>query len=71
MKTTKTEFTWRHGCHMETVIPAGAPVLEDAEGNLWVASYHFPPNSIERHDATYYGCRVKPDNVVETDATAQ
>lgn len=45
-------------------IPAGASVQEIDEG-LFVDPTFFPPGSIERHDAIYYGCPVNIDNIVK------
>jgi len=50
-------------------IPAGSPV-EFNDDNLcyYVKPTMFPFNSIERHDATYYGFVVPRANVLPVDA---
>lgn len=64
---TKREFTWNRGCsclprdQAKEVIPAGAPVQE-RHGQFYVCPSFFS-DIIVRHDATYYGCWVNPDNV--------
>jgi hypothetical protein len=51
------------------VIPAGSPVHPARLGptetapRFWVSPAVFPRNSIERHDATYYGVSVTAADV--------
>lgn len=67
MLKTKNEFSWNRSQSAipeGIIIPAGTRVVKQ-EGEYFIPASHFPINSMERHDATYYGCRVKADNVVE------
>jgi len=64
---TKADFTWKHGVAMEDEIPAGTSV-ELQGGVFFVRPSYFPAFSISRHDATYYGCRVNPENVEALEA---
>ena len=53
------------------IIPAGSPVepvhdpknLSPLQGKYWVKPSALPKNSIERHDATYYGVEVRAEDV--------
>lgn len=53
----KRAFTWKG-----VQVNVGAPI-EKANGTYFVKPSYFEKNSIAQHDATYYGCRVQPDNV--------
>jgi hypothetical protein len=65
----KNEFVWPRGCsclpreHAQVIIPSGAPVKETYPGDFFVNPSFFKEDAIVRHDATYHGCRVKPENV--------
>jgi hypothetical protein len=50
-------------------VPAGARTTSASAfgGFRWVDPSIFYPNTIERHDAEYYGIRVYPDNLTEGD----
>ncbi len=68
---TKEAFTWARSCsclppeHAKVEIPAGAPVHYNKQNDAYyVDASFFKEDSIVRHDATYYGCNVKPENVV-------
>jgi len=61
---TKNAFSWNRGFSAipgAITIPTGAPV-EKRDGDYFIVPSFFR-GAIERHDATYYGCRVKPENV--------
>jgi hypothetical protein len=50
------------------MVPAGAPVDLDTKDNQHYVSAGFFRSQgmlIEAHDATFYGCRVSPDNVTK------
>lgn len=65
----KEEFTHTFGHGGSVVVPAGARTTSaSAHGGFrWVDPTVFYPNTIERHDAEYYGIRVYPDNLTEGD----
>ncbi len=49
-------------------IPTHRTTSASAHGGFrWVDPSIFYPNTIERHDAEYYGIRVYPDNLTEGD----
>jgi hypothetical protein len=65
----KETFTHTYGHGGVVTVPAGARterIIGDNE-HRWVDPSVFPPGSIERHDALYYGIRVYPDNLTEGD----
>jgi hypothetical protein len=65
---TKKAFEWARGYSAipgTITIPAGAPV-EKRNGDYFITPARFPEGSILRHDATYYGCRVQPENITLT-----
>ena len=72
MKVVKNSFIWRRLCsclnqpYSLVDVPAGARV-EQSGGELFVSPDTFE-DDIVRHDATYYGCRVSPDNITEVQA---
>lgn len=63
---TKSAFQWPKvfsaipDCRVD--IPEGAPV-EEVRPNEFFVEPSFFQDKIDRHDATYYGCHVTPDNV--------
>lgn len=67
MKTVKTafEFTFGPACGSYSVtIPSGAPVQWHEENRCYyVNPSHFADNGFVKHDATYYGVKVKSENV--------
>lgn len=72
-KTKECEITWKGGSGpgvppYTTKIPQGlkARPCEDSSGQFFLDELPidlFPPNSFERHDATYYGVRLNQDQV--------
>ena len=67
---TKHDFTWNRTCsalpteEAKVAIPAGAPVhYHEKNKEYYVVPSFFGKDTILSHDATYYGCRVAPDNV--------
>ena len=61
----KNDFEWHNTFSViaeSIIIKAGAPVQKSAN-EYFVHPRYFPVDSIARHDAMYYGCRVQPDNV--------
>jgi len=53
---------------LKFTIPAGSPVepaklSPDGVQRYWVKPFVFERNSIERHDATYYGVEVSAEDV--------
>jgi hypothetical protein len=63
----KKAFNWHraYSCIPGAIeIPAGAPVRKGGQ-NFWLDPSFFGSKLIEKHDATYYGCLVSPDNVEE------
>jgi hypothetical protein len=70
MKTLRPiEWYRAHSCIPGPVmVPAGAPVDLDTKDNQHYVSAGFFRSRgmlIEAHDATFYGCRVSPDNVTK------
>jgi hypothetical protein len=65
----KETFTHTFGHGGSVTVPAGARTTSaSAHGGFrWVDASIFYPNTIERHDAEYYGIRVYPDNLTEGD----
>lgn len=57
--------TFSHGGSV--TVPAGARTTSASAfgGFRWVDPTVFDRDSIERHDAEYYGIRVYPDNLTE------
>jgi hypothetical protein len=66
----KETFTYIFSHGGAVTVPAGARTASaSAHGGFrWVDPTVFYPNTIERHDAAYYGIRVYPDNLTETPA---
>jgi len=67
----KETFTYTFGHGGAVTVPAGARTTSaSAHGGdfRWVDPTVFYPNTIERHDAEYYGIPVYPDNLTETAA---
>jgi hypothetical protein len=64
---TRKELTFRTQGGMPFKVAAGTPVeaIAAEPGWFWVKPEALPANSIERHDATYYGLRVFETNVVK------
>jgi len=66
---TKHAFIWPRGCsalpreHAQVEVPAGAPVQYNKANQAYYVLPGFFKDAIVRHDATYYGCEVKPNNV--------
>ena len=68
MKTsykTLREFNW---IRLYSAIPGGIIIpggteVELIEDQYFVKPCFFPKNSVERHDAEYYGCRIDKNNV--------
>lgn len=66
--SVKRDFIWPRSfasgpaSMREVKIKAGAPV-EKKNGDYFVAPSYFSGDSILKHDATYYGCRVSKENV--------
>jgi hypothetical protein len=66
--SVKRDFTWPRSFASgpasvrEVKIKAGAPV-EKRNGDYFVAPSYFNGDSLLKHDATYYGCRVAKDNI--------
>jgi len=53
---------------MEILVPMGSRVETNklkSHGAYFVNPSVFPKDSIERHDATYYGFRVLPEDTME------
>jgi hypothetical protein len=65
----KEEFTHTYGHGGSVVVPAGARTTSaSAHGGFrWVDPSIYNKDTIERHDADYYGIRVYPDNLTEGD----
>jgi len=65
----KEEFTHTYGHGGSVVVPAGARTTSaSAHGGFrWVDPSIYNKDSLERHDALYYGIRVYPDNLTEGD----
>jgi hypothetical protein len=69
MAKVKYSFIWRRACSALppplalVEVPAGAAVHK--QGSEWYVSPSVFDDDIVKHDATYYGCRVAPDNVTE------
>jgi hypothetical protein len=65
----KEEFTHKYGHGGVVTVPAGARTTSaSAHGGFrWVDPSIFHKDSIEYHDALYYGIRVYPDNQTEGD----
>lgn len=70
--TTRDTTHTRNG--YTVTLPAGTPVEpagvehygpQDRAKFFWVSPSVFPPNSLERRDAKYYGFRVSADDVSE------
>lgn len=60
MRRTKRDLPYATQGGLRFTIPAGS-LVEPAVGQpgvYWVTPAAFPRNSIERHDATYYGVSV-------------
>jgi len=69
MKVTKRDLKFETKGGIPFTVPAGTPVepahqwkLEDL---FYVKPEAFPKDSIERHDATFYGLLVQAADVVE------
>lgn len=64
----KETFTHKYGHGVVVTVPAGSRTTSaSAHGGFrWVDPTVFD-NTIERHDAEYYGIRVYPDNLTEGD----
>jgi hypothetical protein len=65
----KEEFTHTYGHGGSVVVPAGARTTSaSAHGGFrWVDPSIYNKDSVEHHDALYYGIRVYPDNLTEGD----
>jgi hypothetical protein len=63
----KEEFTHKYGHGGVVTVPAGARTTSASVhgGFRWVDPSIFHKDSIEYHDALYYGIRVYPDNLTE------
>lgn len=63
----KSAFTYTFHGNYTVEVPAGARTVKafDTDAYRWVDPSVFPENSIEHHDADYYGIRVFPDNLQE------
>jgi hypothetical protein len=63
----KETFTHTYGHGGSVTVPAGARTTSaSAHGGFrWVDPSIFHKDSIEHHDALYYGIRVYPDNQTE------
>lgn len=62
----KTSFQWHRNFSAggPVKVEAGAPVEWHVKNKcFYVKPNYFEPDSILRHDAVHYGCRVRPDNV--------
>ena len=66
----KETFTYIFSHGGAVTVPAGARTTSaSAHGGFrWLDASVFYPNTIERHDAEYYGIPVYPDNLTETAA---
>ena len=69
---TKRAFVWTRTCSClppeftKVIIPSGAPVQYNEDNKAYyIEPGFFKNDAIVLHDATYYGCRVDPDNVEE------
>jgi len=65
----KEEFTHTFGHGGSVTVPAGARTTSASVhgGFRWVDPSIFDRDSVEYHDAEYYGIRVYPDNLTEGD----
>jgi len=63
IRRVKDAFTHKFGHGGSIAAPAGARVTRGPDGRLWVDHTAFA-NSIDRHDAEYYGVPVNPDNII-------
>jgi hypothetical protein len=65
----KEEFTHKYGHGGVVTVPAGARTTSASVhgGFRWVDPSIFDRDSVEYHDAEYYGIRVYPDNLTEGD----
>ena len=62
----KKQFEWHqnYSAIKPIIVPAGVTAHFSKKCDCYFVDPHnFPEGSIERHDATYYGCRVDWDNV--------
>lgn len=67
MRRTKRELISATRGGLSFVIPAGAPVgPASLPGRYWVQPNVFPADSIEHHDATYYGIEISEEDIEET-----
>lgn len=68
MLVVKESFEWHRTCscipNNSITVEAGAPV-HIVHGDYYVHPEYFNGHAIEKHDATFYGCYVSPNNVEE------
>ena len=64
MKTTRTALRFHTKGGLPFDVPAGSRLdpVSGEPGTYWVHPSALPARSIERHDATYYGLRVKEED---------
>lgn len=62
---TKREITMDFRDHGPITIPKGTRVSPAGDGEFFAENFgtYLPKNSIQMHDATYYGIRIKADEV--------